>query len=201
MCFWFVFSKRCAPPFVAQSWPMKTSTYSVIWETIWLKLENRSMVLIGNLMAMPIFTDKQCVVRLLPGSCPLRTVGCAGKSGVPRCPRSTCCFLEASPLAGEAFAPAAFWATLRMLSFSKWPYELGRTLTLDSNRLRLNCDFHWPSRLLVLILCVAVSKAWRLVLRIKWSFICENLLHNTWHRAGLQQTIADLYKSIFIIKQ
>lgn len=167
---------------------------------LWLKLENRSMVLIGNLVTMPVFTDEQCVVRLLPGGCPLRTVGWAGKSGVPQGPRIMRCFLEASTPLREALALDTLWTTLQMLSFSKCPHELGKTLTSESNRLGFNFDCHWPYHLLVLILCMAVSKAWRLVLRIKWIFVCENLLHNAWH-IGLQQTRGDLYMSISKIKQ
>ena len=113
ICFWFEFLSKVSSLTLCSE---ATSTYGVTGKRIKPKMENKSRVLTGTLVTMPIFTDKQCVVRLTPGGCPSEWwVG--GQVSLAWQDAPELCAPSWKPLLHQIrqlfpLVPAVFWATL-----------------------------------------------------------------------------------------
>lgn len=177
------------------------STHSLIWEMIWLKLENRSMALIGNVVTMSGFTDKQCVVWLISeGGCSNCRVG--GQAGLVKhkpqnslLPRA----LHSIPRGMCFHLPLPCCGQLWTVSFTKWLCELERVVRLESNRLGSHFVSATGPRHITWSCWLSARslQPWRLLQRPKWSDVGEILLHDAWHTAGLWWMIVVLL-SLFL---
>lgn len=115
MCFWIVFLEKVFSTSCPGLTHETMSTFSLIGEKMRLKLGNRSMALIGNLVTKPGFTDdKHCVVRLISRGCRSVAGWWAGRSGVAQCPKFCAAQQPLLHYVRPVFplAPAVFWATL-----------------------------------------------------------------------------------------